>query len=46
MISQDASPWKEAINDEMEAIMANTTWKLVDLPLQSRDKTHRMQVDL
>lgn len=42
MTSQDTSHWKEAIiNDEMEAIMANTTWKLVDLPLRSWDKTHR-----
>ncbi|WVY96922.1 hypothetical protein V8G54_029073 [Vigna mungo] len=30
--SQDATFWKEAINDEMESILGNNTWILVDLP--------------
>ncbi|XP_073062026.1 uncharacterized protein [Primulina eburnea] len=34
--SQDALFWKEAINDEMDSIMANKTWELVDLPLGSK----------
>ena len=32
MKSQDAAFWKEAINDEIDSIMGNQTWKLVDLP--------------
>ena len=24
--------WKEAVNDEMESLISNKTWKLVDLP--------------
>lgn len=32
MKSHDASFWKEAIQDEMDSIMGNDTWKLVDLP--------------
>ena len=35
MESHDASFWKHAINDEMDLIMANKTWELVDLPLGS-----------
>ncbi|GJU92025.1 zinc finger, CCHC-type containing protein [Tanacetum coccineum] len=31
--SQDVAFWKEAINDEMDSIMSNNTWVLVDLPL-------------
>ncbi|KAL6318624.1 hypothetical protein AAG906_000702 [Vitis piasezkii] len=30
--SPDASFWKEAINSEIESIMCNHTWELVDLP--------------
>ena len=30
--SPDLSFWKEAINDEMDSIISNNTWKLVDLP--------------
>ncbi|GJY99568.1 reverse transcriptase [Tanacetum coccineum] len=30
--SQDVAFWKEAINDEMNSIMGNNTWVLVDLP--------------
>ena len=32
MKSQDIAFWKEAINDEMDSIMGNNTWVLVDLP--------------
>uniref|UniRef100_A0A2N9FSN7 Retrovirus-related Pol polyprotein from transposon TNT 1-94-like beta-barrel domain-containing protein n=1 Tax=Fagus sylvatica TaxID=28930 RepID=A0A2N9FSN7_FAGSY len=32
MKSIDASFWKDAINSELESIMANHTWELVDLP--------------
>jgi hypothetical protein len=31
--STDLDFWKEAINDEMESLISNNTWKLVDLPL-------------
>ena len=30
MTSRDASFWKEAINDEMDSIMSNQTWELVN----------------
>ena len=30
--SYDSGFWKEAINDEMDSIIYNNTWKLVDLP--------------
>ncbi|KAJ9552974.1 hypothetical protein OSB04_017019 [Centaurea solstitialis] len=36
MSSRDASLWKEAINDEMNSIMGNGTWVLVDLPKGTR----------
>ena len=36
MKSQDVAFWKEAINDEMDSIMRNKTWKLVDLPPGSK----------
>lgn len=29
---RDAALWKEALNDEMDSIMGNNTWELVDLP--------------
>ncbi|XP_019056388.1 PREDICTED: uncharacterized protein LOC109116071 [Tarenaya hassleriana] len=32
MKSQDVAFWKEAINDEMDSIMSNNTWILVDPP--------------
>ena len=32
MASQEVAFWKEAINDEMDSIMQNNTWKLSDLP--------------
>ncbi|KAJ9566671.1 hypothetical protein OSB04_002637 [Centaurea solstitialis] len=36
MSSRDASLWKEAINDEMDSIMGNGTWVLIDLPKGSK----------
>ncbi|KAL0380530.1 UNVERIFIED_CONTAM: Retrovirus-related Pol polyprotein from transposon TNT 1-94 [Sesamum angustifolium] len=32
MKSHDVAFWKEAVNDEMDSIMGNNTWVLVDLP--------------
>ena len=32
MTSQEAPFWKEAINSEVESILSNHTWKLVNLP--------------
>ncbi|KAH9794216.1 Receptor-like serine/threonine-protein kinase [Citrus sinensis] len=36
MSSRDASFWREAVNDEMDSIMSNQTWVLVDLPSGSK----------
>jgi hypothetical protein len=36
MSSRDAAFWKEAVNDEMDSILSNNTWVLVDLPLSSK----------
>ena len=36
MASRDAAFWKEAVNDEMDSIMFNNTWVLVDLPKGSK----------
>ena len=36
MTSRDASFWKEAINDEIDSIMSNQIWELVDLPPGSK----------
>ena len=36
MSSIDASFWRESINDEMDSIMSNQTWILVDLPKGSK----------
>uniref|UniRef100_A0A2N9HDI0 CCHC-type domain-containing protein n=1 Tax=Fagus sylvatica TaxID=28930 RepID=A0A2N9HDI0_FAGSY len=35
MASRDAAFWREAVNDEMDSILSNNTWVLVDLPLGS-----------
>jgi len=43
MDSHDAPFWKEAIQDEMDSIMKNNTWILVDLPL---DVNRLRQVNL
>ena len=32
MASHDSAFWKEAIDDEMQSLMGNNTWVLVDLP--------------
>uniref|UniRef100_A0A2N9HAT5 Reverse transcriptase Ty1/copia-type domain-containing protein n=1 Tax=Fagus sylvatica TaxID=28930 RepID=A0A2N9HAT5_FAGSY len=32
MVSRDAASWREAVNDEMDSILSNNTWVLVDLP--------------
>ncbi|GKC44282.1 zinc finger, CCHC-type containing protein [Tanacetum coccineum] len=34
--SHDSSFWKEAVNDEMDSIIGNNTWILVDLPPGSK----------
>ena len=36
MSSPEAPYWKEAVNDEVESILQNHTWELVDLPLGSK----------
>ena len=36
MSSPEAPYWKEAINDEVESILQNHTWELVDLPPGSK----------
>ena len=36
MVFRDASFWKEAIDDEMKSILANSTWVLKDLPLRCK----------
>ena len=32
LTSPDVIFWKEAVNDDMESLISNRTWKLVDLP--------------
>ncbi|KAK3023654.1 hypothetical protein RJ639_043180 [Escallonia herrerae] len=36
MASRDVAFWKEAINDEMDSILCNNTWALVELPQGSK----------
>ena len=36
MSSRDVAFWQEAINDEMDSILSNNTWVLVDLPPGSK----------
>ena len=36
MSSPEAPYWKEAVNSEIQSIMHNHTWELVDLPLGSK----------
>lgn len=36
MSSRDSAFWKEAISDEMDSILSNKTWILVDLPSGSK----------
>ena len=32
LASRDSAFWQEAVNDEIDSIMSNNTWILVDLP--------------
>ena len=32
MLSSDSTSWKEVVNSEIESILSNHTWELVDLP--------------
>ena len=36
MLSRDVAFWKEAINDEMDSLLFNNTWIIVDLPPGSK----------
>lgn len=36
MKCRDSIVWKEAINDEMDSLLSNDTWVLVDLPHSSK----------
>ena len=36
MSSRDVAFWKEAINDEMDSLISNNTWIIVDLPPSSK----------
>ena len=36
MSSRDVAFWKEAVNDEIDSILFNNTWVLVDLPPSSK----------
>ena len=36
MFTHEAPMWKEAVNSEIESIMQNHTWELVDLPPGSK----------
>jgi len=39
--SQDAPFWKKALQDEMDSIMKNNTWAIVDLPLGCKPITSK-----
>ena len=32
MLSSDSNFWKETVNSEIESILSNHTWELIDLP--------------
>ena len=36
MASRDSAFWKKAVNDEIDLILFNNTWVLVDLPAGSK----------
>ena len=36
MASRDSAFWKKAVNDEIDLILSNNTWVLVDLPTGSK----------
>ena len=40
--SPDAPFWKEVINSEIESIMYNHTWELVDLPLGAKTTSYKL----
>ena len=41
MSSRDAFFWREAVNDEIDSIMSNQTWALVDLPKGSKPISYK-----
>ena len=41
MLSRDASFWRESINNEIDSIMSNQTWILVDLSLGSKPTNNK-----
>ena len=38
LLSHDCVFWKEVVNDEMDSLISNKTWKLVDLPSGCKKK--------
>ena len=36
MASRDLAIWKEVVNEEMDSVLSNNTWVLVDLPTGSK----------
>jgi hypothetical protein len=36
MMSRDVAFWKETVNDEIDSILDNNTWTIVDLPPGSK----------
>ena len=36
MFFSDSTSWKEAFNSEIESVLSNHTWELVDLPLRNK----------
>ena len=36
MLSSDSTSWKEAVNSEIESILSNHTWELVDLTPENK----------
>ena len=36
MASRDSAFWKEVVNDEMDSLLSNGTWVLVDLPSDTK----------
>ena len=36
MLSSDSTSWKKAVNSEIEPILHNHTWELVDLPIGNK----------
>ena len=42
MTGPEVPLWKKAINNEIESIMQNHTWELVDLPLGSKPLGYKL----